>query len=64
MKISKDSSSKYDQDNKERLQNKLVKNIKVFLKKKKKKAIIRDDIKIFQRMKNESWLSIKKNNIE
>ena len=30
MKISKDSSSKYDQDNKERLQNKLVKISKSF----------------------------------
>ena len=37
MKMSKTSSTKYYQDNEERLQKKLVKNIKVFLKKKKKK---------------------------
>ena len=35
--MSKDSSTKYHQDNKERLQKKLIKNIKVFLKKKKRK---------------------------
>ena len=31
-------SAKYYQENKERLQKKLVKNIKIFLKKKKKKS--------------------------
>ena len=36
--MSKDSSAKYYQNNKERLQIKLVKDIKVFLKKKKKKS--------------------------
>ena len=36
--MSKNSSAKYYQDNKERLQKKLVKDIKVFLKKKKKKS--------------------------
>ena len=35
--MSKDSLAKYFQNNKERLQKKLVKDIKVFLKKKKKK---------------------------
>ena len=35
--MSKDSPTKYHQDNKERLQKKLIKNIKVFLKKKKEK---------------------------
>ena len=35
--MSKNSSAKYYQDNKERLQKKLVKDIKVFFKKKKKK---------------------------
>ena len=35
--MSKNSSAKYYEDNKERLQKKLVKDIKVFLKKKKKK---------------------------
>ena len=38
LKISEDSSAKYYQNNKERLEKKnLVKDIKVFLKKKKKK---------------------------
>ena len=37
IKISKDLSGKYYQNNKKRLQNKLVKDIKVFLKKKNKK---------------------------
>ena len=35
--MSKDSSAKYYQNNKERLQKNLVKGIKVFLKKKEKK---------------------------
>ena len=35
--MSKDSSAKNYQDNKKRLQKKLVKNIKVYLKKRKKK---------------------------
>ena len=33
-------SAKFDQENKKRLQKKLVKNIKIFLNKKKKKATI------------------------
>ena len=36
--MSKESSAKYYQNNKERLQKKLVKDIKVFLKKKKKRS--------------------------
>ena len=36
--MSKDSSAKYYQDNKERLQKRLVKGMKVFPKKTKKKA--------------------------
>ena len=36
--MSKDSSAKYYQDNKARLQEKLVKDTKVFIKKKKKKS--------------------------
>ena len=35
--MSKDLSAKYYQENKERLQKKLVKDIEIFLKKKKKK---------------------------
>ena len=38
MKMSKDISAKYYQENKERLQKKPVKDIKIFLKKKKKKS--------------------------
>ena len=40
MKMSIDSSAKYYQENKEKLQKKLLKDIKVFLKKKKKKKTI------------------------
>ena len=60
IKISKDSSTKYYQNIKERLQKELVKDIKAFLKKKRKKSenMIMNDIKIFQKMKNESLLSI------
>ena len=60
MKISKGSSSKYDQDNKERLQNKLVKNIKVFLKKKKKKAIIRERYKNLSKNEKRKLVEYKK----
>ena len=38
IKVSKNLSAKYHQENKERLQKKLAKDIKIFLKKKKKKA--------------------------
>ena len=60
MKISKDSSSKYDQDNKERLQNKLVKDIKVFLKKKKKKVIIRERYKNLSKNEKRKLVEYKK----
>ena len=61
--MSKDSSAKCYQNNKERLQKKkLVKTIKVFLKKEKKKSVnmVVNDTKIYQKMKNKSLLSIKK----
>ena len=60
--MSKNSSAKYYQDNKEKLQKKLVKDIKVFLKKKKKKndGMIVKDTEIYQKMKNKSWLGIEK----
>ena len=59
--MSKDSANYY-QYNKERLQKKLVKYIKVFLKKKKKKTNNLDvnDTKISQRMKIKSFLNIQK----
>ena len=43
MKISKNLSAKYYQENKERLQKTLVKDIKIFLKKKKKSENISED---------------------
>ena len=60
--MSKYLSAKYYQDNKERLQKKLMKVIKFFLKEKKKKSnnMVINDTKISQMMKNKSWLSRKK----
>ena len=62
----KDSSAKYYQNNKERLQKKLVKDFKVFLKKKKKKSndMVVNDTKIYQEIKNKSWMSIEKSIIK
>ena len=61
--MSKNVSAKYYQENKERVQKKLVKDIKIFLKKKKKKSdnMVMNITKIFQKMKNKSLLSIEKN---
>ena len=51
----KNSSSKYYRDNKERLQKKDLKNIKIFLKKKKKrKKMVANDIKIYQNRKTKA----------
>ena len=63
IEMSKNLSAKYYQENKERPQKKLVKNIKIFLKKKKLKSnsMIVNVIKISQKMKNKSLLSIEKN---
>ena len=59
--MSKNSSAKYCKDNKKRLPKKLIKNIKAFLKKKKKKNnMVQNDTKFYQKIKNKSWLSIKK----
>ena len=65
IKISKNLSAKYYQENKERLQE-LVKDIKIFLKKKKKYSnnMVVNITKISQIMKNKSLLSIEKNIIE
>ena len=62
--MSKDSSNKYYQNNKERLQKKI--DIKIFLKKKKKKRnnMVINDIKIYWKMENKSLLSIEKNIIK
>ena len=54
--MSKDSSVNYNQDNKkERLEKKLVKDIKVFPKKKKRKKsnMVVDDTKFYQNMKKQ-----------
>ena len=59
-------SAKYYQENKDRLQTKFVKDIKIFLRKKKGKSdnIFVNVIKISQKMKKKSLLSIQKNLIE
>ena len=63
IKWHKDLSAKYYQDNKERLQ-KIVKDIKVLLKKIKKKKnrnnMDMSDTKASQKMKSNGWLSIEK----
>ena len=58
--MSKDSLVKYYQNNKKKLQKNLVKDIKVFLKKKKKTNMVVNDTKIYKNMKNKSWLSTEK----
>ena len=60
--MSKTLSAKYHQENKERLQKKLAKDIKIFLKKKKKKNsnMVVNVTKISQKMKNKGFLSIEK----
>ena len=61
--MSKHISAKYYQHNKERLQKKLVKDIKMFLKKKKRKSnnMVINVTKISRKMKKKSLLSIEKN---
>ena len=60
--MSKNVSATYYLENKERLQKKLVKVIKIFLKTKKKKSnnMVMNVTKIYQKMKNKSLLSIGK----
>ena len=58
--MSKDSAAKYYQHNKERLQKKLAKDDKVFLKKKKSVNMVVNDTKIYQNLKHKSLLSIEK----
>ena len=62
IKMSKTLSSKYYLENRERLQKKLRKDIKIFLKKNKKKKVnmVVSITKISLRMKNKSLLSTKK----
>ena len=63
IKISKNLSAKYYQENKKRLQKKHLKETKLFLNKKKKKSniMVVNVTKISQKMKNKSLLSIEKN---
>ena len=58
------SSAIYYENNKERLQKKFVKDIKVFLKKKKKENMVVNHTKIYLKMINKSLLSIDKNIIK
>ena len=63
--MSKKLSAKHYQENKERLQKKLAKDIKILLKKKRKKATILVIVwKISLKMKSKSLLKIEKNIIE
>ena len=66
VKMSKNVSDKCCQENKETLQKKLEKDIKIFLKKKTKKRanMVVNVPNISQKMKNKSLLSIEKNIIE
>ena len=56
-------SAEYSEENKERLQKKLMKDIKIFLKKEKKKSnnMVMLISKICQKMKKVDWVSIEKN---
>ena len=60
--MSKDSSAKYCQNDKETLQKNLVKCIKVFLKTKKKKSdnMVVNVTKNYNKMKTKSLMSIEK----
>ena len=64
--MSKNLSAKYYQENKDIPQKKLVKDIKIFLRKKKKKSdnMFINVTKIFQKMKNKILLITEKNIIE
>ena len=63
-KMPKNLSTKYYRENKEILQQKLIKDIKVFLKKKKKKSnkMVMKTEKISEKMKSNILLSIEKIN--
>ena len=60
--MSKIFLAKYYRENKERLQKKLVKDIKIFLKKKKKKSdnMVVNVTKISQKIEKINWVSIEK----
>ena len=57
----KDSSARYYQDNKERLQKRLMKDIKISPKEKAKKNptnLVMNNIKFYLKTKNKCWLSV------
>ena len=58
--MSKDSSAKYYQNNKERLQKRLAKDIKVFSREEKEKSrnMIVNDTRIYQKKKKKNFLSV------
>ena len=60
--MSKDSSTRYYQRDKERIQKSLVKGIKISLKKKKteNENMVANNRKISQKLKSKNWLSIEK----
>ena len=62
IKMFRNLSAKYYQENKEILQKKLLKDIKIFLRKKKKKSnnMVVNVTKISQKIKKVSWLSLEK----
>ena len=62
--MSKHVSAKYCYEKKESLQKKLMKDIKLFLRKKKSNNIVGNVTKTSQKMKNKSLLSIEKYFIE
>ena len=64
--MSRHLSAKHYQENKERLPKKLLKDIKIFLRKKKKKSnnMVLNVKKIFQRMKSKSLFIVEENIIE
>ena len=61
--MSKNLSAKYYQENKERLQEKVEKDIKIFQKKQTKNStnMVVNVTRISQKMKKVNWLSIEKN---
>ena len=62
VKTSKNLSAKCYKENKERLPERLVKDIRIVLTKKKKKSdnMVVNVTKIFQKMKKINWLNIEK----
>ena len=58
--MSKDSSAKYYQNNKERLQKRLAKDIKVLSREEKEKSknMIVNDTRIYQKKKKKNFLSV------